>query len=168
VADDLSSVEVDLYKTAVEMADRVSARRAGANSYFLTLNTALAAVFGLLTAAHVVSPKHPVDRIGLVVTAAAGGALSLVWWALLRYYRRLNKAKFDVINKLEERLPVKMFTDEWAILHPETPEPLDEQARSRQSWWHRKVKHREASVVEQVVPWVFFALYLILGVRALY
>lgn len=34
---------VELYKLAVEMADRVSARRATANAFFLTVNTALLA-----------------------------------------------------------------------------------------------------------------------------
>jgi hypothetical protein len=32
---------LELYKLAVEMADRVSARRATANAFFLTINTAL-------------------------------------------------------------------------------------------------------------------------------
>ncbi len=49
-ADDTSTV-LDLYKMAVEMADRVSARRAGANSFFLTLNTVLAAVVGIVSSA---------------------------------------------------------------------------------------------------------------------
>ena len=34
---------LELYKLAVEMADRVSARRAAANAFFLTVNTALLA-----------------------------------------------------------------------------------------------------------------------------
>jgi hypothetical protein len=34
---------LELYKLAVEMADRVSARRATANAFFLTVNTALLA-----------------------------------------------------------------------------------------------------------------------------
>jgi hypothetical protein len=42
---------LELYKTAVEMADRTSARRAGANSFFLTLNTALVAVVGIVSSA---------------------------------------------------------------------------------------------------------------------
>ncbi len=35
---------LELYKLAVEMADRVSARRATANAFFLTVNTALLAL----------------------------------------------------------------------------------------------------------------------------
>jgi hypothetical protein len=55
----------------------------------------------------------------LCVTAAAGIVLAIVWWALLRYYRRLSRAKWNVINRLETRLPASPFTDEWAELHPE-------------------------------------------------
>jgi hypothetical protein len=40
------------------------------------------------------------------------------WWLLLRAYRRLNSAKFAVINQVEaEHLPVKPYTGEWANLH---------------------------------------------------
>ena len=35
---------LDIYKLAVEMADRVSSRRATANAFFLTVNTGLVAV----------------------------------------------------------------------------------------------------------------------------
>jgi hypothetical protein len=40
---------LDLYKMAVEMADRVSARRSTANAFFLTAEAALVAVIGLAT-----------------------------------------------------------------------------------------------------------------------
>jgi hypothetical protein len=38
--------EIELYKLAVEFADRISARRALANTFFLTVNTGLAALLG--------------------------------------------------------------------------------------------------------------------------
>ena len=168
---DDSSTLLELYKTAVEMADRVSARRAGANSFFLTLNTALAAVVGIVSSARKPKGSGSVpsfDAFGLSVTAVAGVVLALVWWALLRYYRRLNSAKFDVINRLELRLPAQPYTDEWTILHPN--EPLAEDEATELTRWkrlRRRVKHREATVVEQVVPFVFVALYLTLGCRAM-
>lgn len=167
-ADDTSAI-LDLYKTAVEMADRTSARRAGANSFFLTLNTALAAVVGIVSSAR--TPRSPgnagsSDAFGLVATAVAGSVLAFVWWLLLRYYRRLNKAKFEVIIKLEQRLPVQPFTDEWAILRPAPPAAGDNPPKWTR-WWRREVKHREATVVEQVVPFVFVGIYVALGLRVL-
>lgn len=160
---------LELYKTAVEMADRVSARRAGANSFFVTLNTALAAIVGIVSAARKPPPHGNLpsfDAFGLCVTAAAGVVLATVWWALLRYYRRLSRAKWDVINRLETRLPASPFTDEWAKLHPEEPAAGTGPAgRERKVSLRLRVKHREATVVEQVVPFVFVVLYLILAIR---
>lgn len=169
MADDGTGTVLELYKTAVEMADRTSARRAGANSFFLTLNTALAAVVGIVSSARK-APSHgnvpTFDAFGLVLTAAAGIVLSLTWRALLRYYRRLNGAKFDVINEMEKRLPCQPFTDEWAILHPARPAG-EEKPSKWTSWWRRKVQHREATVVEQVVLLVFVVIYAALAIRVL-
>ena len=67
--DDTGTI-LELYKTAVEMADRTSARRAGANSFFLTLNTALAAVVGIVSSARKPPPNGNLPtsmRIGLVL-----------------------------------------------------------------------------------------------------
>lgn len=107
------------------------------------------------------------DAFGLCVTAAAGVVLAIVWWALLRCYRRLSRAKWDVINHLETRLPASPFTDEWAELHPEEPGAGTPPARKsrRTAGFRLQVKHREATVVEQVVPFVFVVLYVILAVR---
>jgi hypothetical protein len=168
MAGDDAGTILELYKTAVEMADRTSARRAGANSFFLTLNTALAAVVGIVSSARKPQPHGNVptfDAYGLVLTAIAGVVLSLTWRALLRYYRRLNGAKFDVINEMEKSLPVKPYTDEWAILHP--PATPSEAPTKWTRWWRRTVKHREATIVEQVVPLVFAVIYVALAIRVL-
>ena len=90
-----------VYSLAVEMADRVSARRASANSFFLTLQTGLVA--GLALFATRVSDngdQAAPDRFVLVVAAFAGVLLAGAWWLLLRSYRKLNAAKFTVINTL--------------------------------------------------------------------
>lgn len=169
VEDDSSAI-LEMYKTAVEMADRTSARRAGANSFFLTLNTALAAVVGIVSSARKPLAQGNLpsyDAFGLVSTTTAGVVLALVWWALLRYYRRLNAAKFKVINTLEEQLPASPYKDEWAILHP-APTSSDTKSSGWTRWWRREVKHREATVVEQVVPFVFMAIYVALAVRVLF
>ena len=84
----------------------------------------------------------------------------MTWWALLRYYRRLNRAKFVVINEMEAALPAQPYTREWAELHPG--------AVTGGSWWarfSRQNRHREASMVEQVVPFVFAAIYVVLALR---
>jgi hypothetical protein len=173
--DDDTPVLLELYKMAVEMADRVSARRAGANSFFLTLNTALAATVGIVSSAQKPAPGATTvpsfDAAGLVITAGAGIVLALVWRSLLSYYRRLNRAKFEVINALEQRLPAQPFANEWATLHPGEAEPSERPSCAhpirRSKRWREHAKHREATVVEQVVPLVFVAIYIALAVRVL-
>jgi len=175
VMDDDTGTLLELYKNAVEMADRVSSRRAGANTFFLTLNTTLAAVVGIVSSARKPPSQGSVpsfDAFGLVLTAVAGIVLAIVWRALLAYYRRLNGAKFDVINKLEQQLPAQPYADEWAILHPGEPSEPDPELQRRQvverlRRWRRKTRHREATVIEQVVPLVFVLIYVALAVRVL-
>jgi len=131
---------LDQYKLAVEMADRVSARRATANSFFVTVQSAQVTAFGF--------SKHeqwPLAVAGIVVATA--------WWLSLRSYRMLNAAKFDVINKMEERLPVAPYRDEWAILDRKDG-PL-----------HKR--YAALSFVEQTDPVAFAALNIGLLVAAL-
>lgn len=139
---------MEAYKLAVEMADRVSARRAVANAFFLTVNTTLVAVVGLRgTAANSV--------LLTVSVCVAGIAVAGCWWFLLQNYRRLNEAKFVVINKIEaEYLPVKVFLDEWAVLGgPDAPKGRLARA---------KAGFKQLGTVEKVVPVVFALLYVML------
>jgi|SRR5262245_54468514 len=117
---------LDLYKLAVEMADRISARRGVANTFFLTVNTGLAALLGG-------------NELRWYV-ACAGIVLCVAWWALLKSYRDLNRAKFDVILAMEPRLPAHLFGDEW-----------NELKRSR---------YRELGQVERIVPALFALVYV--------
>ncbi len=134
-----SDVYVDLYKLAVEMADRISARKLIANSFFLTLNAGLVVLLGSLQFPWYVS--------------AAGFLLAVVWWALLNSYRDLNRAKFTVINAMEKRLPAQIYTDEWAELKP-TREP----AKWYVTLWRTVCGYRELGVAERAVP-LLFALF---------
>jgi len=139
---------LDIYKLAVEMADRVSARRAVANAFFLTVNTTLVAVVGLST-------TQPDSTVRFTAVCLAGVAVSVCWWLLLRVYRRLNTAKFAVINQIEvEHLPVRPYSDEWTELMP------DDEETTRRTRLGRAF--RELGGVERIVPIVFGLLYIVL------
>lgn len=139
---------IEVYKIAVEMADRVSSRRATANAFFLTVNTTLVAVIGL----NKTPASNPVMSISVCV---AGILVAACWWFLLRNYRQLNEAKFKVINKIEaEHLPVKPFTDEWDQLGQNDP-PEDRRSRVL-------VGFQQLGNIERVIPIIFGCLYLIL------
>lgn len=144
---------MEAYKLAVEMADRVSARRTTANVFFLTVNTTLVAVVGL---------KDQISGSALlpVSVCIAGVAVATCWWLLLTNYRRLNEAKFAVINNIEERyLPVRPFLDEWDYLSRED-DPKKRTSKVREGL-------RQLGYVERVIPLVFGALYLMLIVGRL-
>jgi hypothetical protein len=126
---------LDQYKLAVEMADRVSARRGAADTFFLTVNTALTALLG------------GTDLRWYV--PLAGIAFAVTWWALLRSYRDLNRAKFAVILRMEERLPVRVYGDEWASLKDAAPAG------------RRLAAYRELGQVERLVPGLFALIYAI-------
>jgi hypothetical protein len=136
--------ELELYKIAVEMADRVSARRGIANAFFLSVQSALVTLLGFGIPKLSDSPWWA----SLAVTLA-GLTLSATWWIQLRSYRDLNRAKFQVINRMEERLPVRIFADEWASL------------KSGQIPGRGK-HYAELGSSERFVPVVFAVAYLIL------
>ncbi len=136
---------MELYKLAVEMADRVSARRGTANAFFVTVNTALLAFLGLAE----LDAAWPV--------AAGGVVISVTWALLIKSYRDMNRAKFTVINEAEKRLPLKIFYDEWQVLKKERPESwLPKDWRGWLKWYV------EFTIVEMIVPLVFAVLYLVI------
>jgi hypothetical protein len=137
---------LELYKLAVESADRVTARRGTANSFYLTVQTAFIAV---LAVAAPQGPQPPTWQAA--VASTAGVTLSVCWWLQLRSYRDLNRAKFEVIIEVEKQLPVKVFTDEWNSLKKDPIRP-----------WRQR--YSELGTVERVVPWIFAGLYVTLFV----
>lgn len=135
---------LELYKLAVEMADRVSARRGTANAFFLSLQTAFVGLVGFGFPELAKSPWWAALAVSM-----AGVTLSATWWLQLRSYRDLNAAKFKGINKIEERLPVKIFADEWEALR-----------RDPVVGWRKR--YAELGTSERVVPLVFIAAHLLL------
>jgi hypothetical protein len=144
----------DVYKLAVEMADRISARRGTANAFFFTIHSALIAVIGF------VRPTQPgqhqsaqhVDTFGPIYVAVGGVVLAAAWWLMLKSYRDLNRAKFAVINEMERQLPAQPFNDEWKSLKGD---PVKR--------WRKR--YAELGTIERVVPFVFTAIYVAAIVR---
>lgn len=135
---------LELYKMAVEMADRVSARRSTANSFFLTVETAFVAVLSVATPTLQKAPWWTALAVML-----AGVILSASWWLQLRSYRDLNRAKFNVINAVEKGLPLKVFSNEWDTLQ-----------EGRMKGW--RGRYAELGDIERIIPIVFAFLYLLL------
>lgn len=131
---------LEQYKTYVEMADRISARRALANTYFLTLNTAI------LTAIGVFWNKAPSgSNWALVIPLIVLIGQCLNWYWLIRSYRQLNSGKYMVIAALERKLPATpYYGGEWLALG---------EGKDRTRYW--PLTH-----VEQGIPILFATAYL--------
>ena len=149
---------LELYKFAVEMADRVSARRrATSNSFFLAVNAALTAFIGILDTSgrNSAASSSQTDHFGATVIAVSGIVFACAWWLLLRSYRDLSRAKWDVITGLESRLDIRLYQDEWKLLTAQEP-----------TTWRRR--YRELGFVERIVPLLFLGVYVTFAGRILW
>ena len=130
----------DQYRLVVEMADRLSARRMQANTFFLAVNTGLLTVLANLV------------KDGLI--SGIAGALPLIavlvlcygWWRIVGSYRQLSSGKHAVILELETLLPAAPYAAEWAVLG-EGRDPR---------------RYLPLTRVETWVPRLFALLYLLL------
>lgn len=130
------------YKLMVDSADKISARRNLANTFFLTLHTFL------IGAAGFIHEKGPAVRSAWFNIFLLIAVLSLcyMWHRLLISYRQLNAAKFQVIRDFETRLPSSPFWNaEWDYLGRGTNPKL----------------YRALTDIERFVPSLFAVLYLI-------
>jgi hypothetical protein len=90
------------YKLAVEMWDRVRARRQHANSFYVTINSAIVAALIVKGAPeYVIAPA-----------AIAGVAVCALWLITIMNYKTLTDGKFHVICQLEQQLPSAPFRSE--------------------------------------------------------
>ena len=128
------------------MTDKVSERRQTANNYFLTVNSILVSLFGVLSGFSTLTEQH----LWMYFLPLAGLLVSITWATLIRSYRQLNSGKFKVIHRIESQLPVALYDLEWEILG---------KGEGKQ--------YLPFTHVEQFVPWIFAGLYILLIIIAL-
>lgn len=140
--DDLNETDyqglIEIYKLAVEMADRISQRRQQANNFYLSINTAL------ISAAIYISSQKA-SSFGVFALSTIGIAIASIWWRNITSYRLLNGSKFAVIQQIEQALPAAPYRTEWDILGRET----------------KANRYREFYEVERLVPYVFGLLHFL-------
>ena len=95
---------LEMYKLYVQSADNISSRRQSANSFFLSINTAIIGAVGYL--------NSEAGSYGWAV-GLAGILLCVAWFRSVRAYKGLNSGKFKVIHALEAKLPVSLYDAEW-------------------------------------------------------
>lgn len=128
--DDKTEIILVQWQTCVEMANLISQRRDTMNNIFVTLNIAI------VTA---VSITWDIKSLFILTI---GIVVCIIWILSTRNFKLLNTEKFNVINDIEKKLPVKPFNDEWEKLK------------------HNK-KYKDNTKLEKTLPIMFIVLYVI-------
>lgn len=136
------SLLLEQYKLFVDTSEKLVARRQTVNTFFLSVNALLLSAIGTI-AKEVVTTR--ITIIGIIAISIAGILLCVGWRRLVHSYRQLNAGKFDVINLLEEHLPVSLFEAEWEAL----------------GRGNDPKKYIPFTKTEATIPIVFIILYLI-------
>lgn len=143
-----NQVLLEQYKTYVEMADRISARRSETNKFFISLLTALLAIVSLTVDKNAFNDY---ERFVFIVVSIMGLALNVLWYVNIRSYRQLNSGKFKVILEMESNLAFPCYEKEWKI--------LGEGKESK--------KYLQLTRVERFVPFILSVPYFLLLIHSL-
>jgi hypothetical protein len=113
--DDITDSDVlfEQYKLYIESAENISDRRHQANAFFLSVNVGL---IGILTTFGVPEDGSVLGYIWVSIASVGGIAFSIYWRRLVNSYRQLNSGKFNIIHRLETRLPARLYLAEWQAL----------------------------------------------------
>jgi len=149
VTDSSKDQLLEIYKLHTELADRVSQRREGANRLHVSL---LSGFLVFLAALLRFGPGEISASVLLLFSGIIGMAISVSWCIVIRSYRQLNTGKFAALHELEQKLDYPFFEREWQLL---------EAGRNRSRYW-------KLTVVETFLPSIFFLLFFVFLIMALY
>ncbi len=136
-----------LYRLFAATAEKTTDRRAQANAWMLSVNSAIVALYGYLQTGKSVAPSDDFSAVWLWAIPVAGILVCIAWFALLTSYRSLNRAKFAVLKEMEKELAFDVFTREERI--------------------YKADRRIAGSVIESAIPWTFAILYLAMLYAAL-
>lgn len=134
---------LEQYKIYLESIEKTSDRRQSANNYFLTTNTVLVSILALSFQTDFLKNifwfKLFIGIIGIL--------FCIVFWFLIRAYKQLNTGKFNVLHKIESKLPLSLYEYEWEVL-----------GKGKD-----KKKYYPFSHIELLIPWIFGIMYIVLS-----
>lgn len=139
---------LELYKIMLESSESLIQRRQKTNAFFITVIGSLLAIAGLLVKTGAIHNGAYGILYGFSVV---GLLLCNSWRNLIDNYGKLNKAKFDVILRLEKDLGAQIYSAEWVA--------LGKGLRPR--------KYRSFTSTEKNVPFYFGLLIFVLTLVAI-
>jgi len=104
---------LEQYKTFLQTSEDLVSRRQGVNNFYISINSALIAMFSALFAFDLSGQTRML--IG-VLFSLVGIALSVAWIKMLVAYGNLNSSKMKIISSIEKQLPASLYDAEWAAL----------------------------------------------------
>ncbi|MBQ7010613.1 MAG: TIR domain-containing protein [Clostridia bacterium] len=114
---DIESIDkailLEQYKVFLQTSEDLVSRRQNVNNFYISINSALMAAFGLIWALEIL-PTYKFF-IGALLSVV-GIILSLSWIKLLASYGDLNSSKMKIISYIERQLPASLYDAEWAAL----------------------------------------------------
>lgn len=138
---------IECYKFFSGTADAVSRRRQSANSFFLSLNTALLALIGY-SFRYSINGNLLAWSLIILIAEIIGLALCYLWFKTIKSHKQLNSAKFKIIDLIEKKLPFAPYAAEWKVLG-EGNDPT---------------KYTEVTHIEMRLPKLFAVLHGLFGI----
>jgi len=146
---------MEQYKMFVQTSEDLVSRKQTVNTFYVTLNSILlGAIVSIVCAVGdimTVAGDNFVIYIIAAFLSVIGVVICCSWMTLLTSYSDLNASKMAIINCIEERLALKLFDTEWALLT-------------------RRIgnkKYRSFTVKELAVAKIFVALYVLIMIAAI-
>lgn len=142
---------MDQYIHYGEVAIETANQRVQMNRFFgFILTSILAGLFALARG------NLTTTSAAIVLFASGFGVLTCYFWnQSVQSYRRLNKARYAILNEVESALPVRMYLDEWRYLKRDQPDPEIIDPRPEND-----PDHRSHTIVEQWFVRLLAAGYL--------
>jgi hypothetical protein len=107
------SVLLEQYKIFLQTSEDLVARRQNVNNFYISINSALMATFGVIWALEIL----PFYKFAIgALLALVGMILSISWIKLLESYGNLNSSKMKILGMLEKKLSASLFDAEWEAM----------------------------------------------------
>lgn len=97
----MEHLDYSIYISYTEQANELTTKRQTINSIYITINSAL---IGFIASSF--------GSVGIALSCI-GFVTSFIWMMLLISYRKLSKAKFQVIESMEKNMEFKPYYEEW-------------------------------------------------------
>ena len=103
---------LDQYKMFQKSSEDLVSRRQSVNSFYISVNSALATLIGGVMAL----VEFPSKLYIMLFMCVVGIILDFSWIHILDAYGTLNGAKMKVIRLMEKQLPIALYDVEWKVM----------------------------------------------------